>query len=152
MDKKRVLINLPAGFFESELLKTRFDKLKESYYVRTTSHDTHEQIREDLEWAQAVLMWSWPVFGPEEFDLAKDLEFIAQINTTITTASEALKRGIPMSEARHCWSPAVSEMALTLILAGLRRTSTHHMKMKKGTEEWVDSFPIDIEYHCQNRQ
>lgn len=145
MSKKRLLINLPPAFFESELMKSRFDALKEEYDVRTSSHNTHEEIHDDLEWAEAVMMWSWPVFRAEEFDYAKNLQFLAQINTTITTATEALKRNISMSEVRHCWSPAVSEMALTLILSGLRLTSNHHMKMRMGTEEWVDAFPTDID-------
>lgn len=147
MEKKKLLINLPKSFFTVEELKERFAKIEEKYDVRKTSHDTHEQIAEDLKWAEAIMMWSWPILGAEEFKAAEQLEILAQINTTKTTAVEATKKGITLSEVRHAWSPAVSEMALTLMLAGLRRTSDFHMKMRTGNDEkiWVEDFPADID-------
>ena len=145
MEKKKLHINLPDPFFKHDQLKGRFDALKEKYEVRTSSYNTHEEFQPDLAWPDAILMWSWPKFRDEEFATAKNLKFQGQINTTRTTAEAALKAGVPMSEARHCWSPAVSEMALTLILAGLRKTSQFHMEMRQGTESWVDAFPTDID-------
>ena len=145
MEKYKLHINLPEPFFRHESLKSRFAALEEKYEVRKTSYNTHDEIRPDLAWPEAVLMWSWPKFGDEEFAMATNLKFQGQINTTPTTAKAALKAGIPMSEARHCWSPAVSEMALTLILAGMRRTSQFHMEMRMGTEPWVNDFPTDID-------
>jgi D-3-phosphoglycerate dehydrogenase len=45
---------------------------------------------------------------------------------------------------RHCWSPAVAEFALTLVLSGLRKASDYHAAMRAGTESWVNDFPGDI--------
>ncbi len=145
MEKKKLHINLPGPFFDHEQLKGRFDYLSEKYEVKKTSYNTHEEIQPDLAWPDAFIMWSWPKFRDEEFAMAKNLKFQGQINTTRTTAEAALKAGIPLSEARHCWSPAVSEMALTLILAGLRKTSQFHMEMRQGIEPWVEAFPTDID-------
>jgi phosphoglycerate dehydrogenase-like enzyme len=36
-------------------------------------------------------------------------------------------------------------MALTLMLAGLRKTSTFHQQMRTGSEPWVGDFPADID-------
>ncbi|MEI6132123.1 MAG: NAD(P)-dependent oxidoreductase [Bacillota bacterium] len=145
MEKKKIHINLPAPFFEHEQLVPKFAKLAEKYEVKKTSYNTHEEIQPDLAWPDAFIMWSWPKFRDEEFAMAKNLKFQGQINTTRTTAEAALKAGVPMSEARHCWSPAVSEMALTLTLAGLRKTSQFHMEMRQGVEPWVEAFPTDID-------
>ena len=145
MEKRKLHINLPEPFFKHEGLKGRFAALEEKYEVRKTSYNTHEEIQPDLAWPDAILMWSWPKFRDEEFAMAKNLKYQGQINTTRTTAEAALKAGVPMSEARHCWSPAVSEMALTLILTGMRKVSQFHMEMRQGTEPWVNDFPTDID-------
>jgi len=144
MDKKKLLINLPQGYFEHKMLQSRFASLEKEYDVKKTSCNTHEEIRPFLSWAEAILMWSWPAITAEDFEIATNLKFLGQINTTITTAEPALKKGIVLSEARHCWSPAVSEMALTLILNGLRKVSQFHIEMRQGVESWVDAFPTDI--------
>jgi phosphoglycerate dehydrogenase-like enzyme len=99
----------------------------------------------DLPWAEAVIMWAWPGFGIDELKLCPDLKFLGQINSTQKHVKACLARGIAISEARHCWSPAVAEMALTLMLAGLRQTSAFHIKMRVGMESWVNDFPKDID-------
>ena len=144
---KKLLINLPEAFFNAELLKDRFDDIRRSYDVRTASHNTPEEIAKDLDWPDAIMMWAWPALGPAEFDIARNLKILAQINTCRATATNALARGVALSEARHAWSPSVAEMALALMLAGLRRTSDYHAKMRAGNDDgiWVNNFPTDID-------
>jgi len=146
MSKKKLLINLPPGFFKSELLRERFEKIEAKYEVRKTSCNTNEEIAEHLSWPDAIIMWAWPSLTKKDFDSAVNLKMLAQINTTRGMAEEALARGIALSEVRSAWSPAVAEMALTLILTGLRRVSEFHMKMRLGTDDdlWERQFPFDV--------
>jgi phosphoglycerate dehydrogenase-like enzyme len=46
---------------------------------------------------------------------------------------------------RLAWSPAVAEMALILVMSGLRQTSANHIAMTRGTEHWVRNIPGDID-------
>jgi len=145
-NKPRLLINLPPTFFKHPMLQDQFQRLKGmASEVRTTSHNRPDEIQPDLEWAEAVVMWSWPVFDEAMLDKAKNLEYLGQINTSGTTARACLNKKIALSEARHCWSPAVAEMALTLTLTGLRKVSEYHIQMRAGKEKWVDEFPASID-------
>jgi phosphoglycerate dehydrogenase-like enzyme len=141
----RLLVNLPPTFFTQPELDAAFDRLQSSAEVRMTSHDDLAPMLPDLRWAEAVLMWAWPVFGEEVLCDLPALRFVGQINTTAKMASGCLRLGIALSEVRHAWSPAVAEMALALILAGLRRTSQYHIEMRSGAERWVNRFPADID-------
>ena len=141
----RLLVNLPPTFFTYPLLRPHFERLEKVATVRKASHDTQEQIAPDLQWAEAVIMWAWPNLDDAMLANAPDLRFVGQLNTTQTTARACLQRGIAISEARHCWSPAVAEMALALILCGLRKVSDYHAAMRRAKEEWVVSFPADID-------
>ncbi len=141
----RLLVNLPSTFFWRPELTASFDRLRSLGEMRTTSHDDLGSMLPDLEWAEAVVMWAWPVFGEEVLRELPDLRFVGQINTTAQMASGCLRLGIAHSEVRHAWSPAVAEMALALMLAGLRRTSEYHIAMRAGMEAWVDRFPADID-------
>lgn len=143
--KPNLLINLPPSFFTVPWLKPQLARLAKLGSVRTSSHNTPEEIASDLAWADSAVMWSWPVFDEKILKAAGGLDYLGQINTTGTTAKACLKLKIALSEARHCWSPAVAEMALTLILAGLRRTSEFHIQMRAGAEPWVGDFPRDID-------
>ena len=144
---KKLLINLPDGFFRAELLKERFADIERHYEVRRVTCDFPAQIAKDLDWPDAILMWGWPTLGPAEFALARNLKMLAQINSNRTTVTNAIKHGVALSEARHAWSPSVSEMALALMLAGLRRTSDFHRKMRLGEDAgiWINDFPVDID-------
>jgi phosphoglycerate dehydrogenase-like enzyme len=142
----RLLINLPPTFFTYPQLKPQFERLHAlASEVRHTSHNTTDEIMTDLPWAEAVVMWAWPGFGEAELASCPTLKFLGQINTTQKHVKACLAKGIAISEVRHAWSPAVAEMALTLMLAGLRRTSTFHQQMKAGIEPWVNDFPADID-------
>jgi len=143
--KKNVLVNLPPSFFTQPQLKKQFARIGKLGAVRKRSYNAPDEISGDLKWADAAVMWSWPVFSKDFLQQAGGLEFLGQINTSATTARACLELGIAHSEARHCWSPAVAEMALTLILAGLRNTSTFHMQMRTGKESWINDFPADID-------
>ena len=141
----RLLINLPRGFFQAPQLAPIFSRLSRAAKVRQTSHDTREQLQEDLAWAEAVIMWAWPNLTDDLLAKAPALRFAGFINVTQTTVKSCLSRGIAVSEARHGWSQAVAEMALGLILSGLRKLSDYHSAMRAGNETWVQDFPLDID-------
>lgn len=143
--KRRLLVNLPKGFFTAPSLEPHFRRLSSFCDVRTRSHDTVAQFEPDLAWPEAIIMWAWPVLADRELTAARDLRFIGQINTTQRAARAALARGITLSEVRRCWSPAVAELALGLALSGLRRISAHHIAMRAGDEPWVKDFPTEID-------
>jgi ribosomal protein S18 len=89
---------------------------------------------------------SWPALTDGLLDAAgSKLRFAAHIDVTQSAARVALRRGLPVSISRSGFSPAVAEMALTLILTTLRKTSDFHAQMGKGAEPWVKSFPDDID-------
>ncbi len=143
--KTKLLVNLPPSFHTLPPLKPYWTRLGKLATIRRSSHNTPEEIADDLGWADAVMMWSWPVFTEQMLRDAGGLKYLGQINTTGTTARACLTLKIALSEARHCWSPAVAEMALTLMLTGLRKTSAFHMQMRAGREPWVGDFPADID-------
>jgi phosphoglycerate dehydrogenase-like enzyme len=140
-----ILVNLPPGFFGHPSLAPAFERLHTIGEVRTASHNTADEIRADLVWADAVIMWSWPVFTDELLDQAPNLKYSGQLDVSQSGAKVSLSRGLPVSVSRSGWSPAVSEMALALTLGVLRKTSDYHTRMRAGTEPWVDVFPTDID-------
>lgn len=144
-DSLHLLVNLPPTFFTHPQLQPYFDRLRRFASVRQRSHDTLEQILPELPWTEALLMWAWPPLDETALAQAPRLHFVSQLNTVQTTARACLKRGIALSEARHCWSPAVAEMALGLILSGLRKLSDYHTAMRHGQETWTANFPADID-------
>jgi len=143
--KCNLLINLPGGFFTTPSLTPVLQRFEKKADVRKTSWNTPEEIVADLAWADAVVMWSWPTLKEETLSWAPKLKFAGHINISLTGARHELAHGLAISEARHGWSPAVAEMALTLMLAGLRKTSAYHLAMRQRTESWVRSFPDDID-------
>ena len=145
MNKTNLLVNLPPGFFETPVLKPVFGRLSRSADLRLRSHNTAEEIEADLSWAEAVMMWSWPVWTEGLLDKAPRLRFAGHIDITQRGAKVALAHGLAVSVTRRGFSPAVAEMALGLILSTLRKTSTHHAAMRTGVEHWVQKFPDDID-------
>jgi len=144
-EKPRLLVNLPPGFYKCPQLKGAFARLGKLATLRKRSHNNADEIAKDLAWADAILMWSWPVLTPELLAKAPRLRFAGHININQEGARSELAHGLVVSEARRGWSPAVAEMALTLILGGLRRTSDYHAAMRQGTEHWVSNFPLDVD-------
>jgi phosphoglycerate dehydrogenase-like enzyme len=144
-EKVKLLVNLPEGFFQAPQLKPLFKRLGEYSTIRRRSWNTPEEIHKDAAWAQAVVMWAWPTLTPEILRDARELQIVCHLNASRKSAENLLEAGVTVSEARHGWSPAVAEMALTLVLAGLRKTSEYHMRMRQGTEKWVNAFPTDID-------
>ncbi len=140
-----LLINLPPDFFSQPQLRPRFDALAERFSVRKTSHNTPEEIAADLQWADAVIMWSWPVLDEALLDRAGKLEYVGHIDISQRGARAELARKIPVSTSRGGFSPAVAEMALGLILGMLRKISDYHERMRLGTEAWVEAFPKEID-------
>jgi phosphoglycerate dehydrogenase-like enzyme len=140
-----ILVNLPPGFFVQPELAHLFARLRTLGDVRMTSHNSPAEIAGDLPWCDTVLMWSWPKLLDEQLDLAKKLKFAAMLDVSQPAARVAFRRGFPISHGRYGWSPAVAELALTLILTLLRRTGDYHAAMRAGTEKWVQNFPGDID-------
>ncbi len=143
--KIRLLVNLGPGFFRSPELEGVWRRLAEVASVRKTSHDTADEIEADLAWADAVIMWSWPVLTEDLLAKAPNLRFAGHINANQAGVRAELARGIAVSDARHGWSPAVAELALGLILDGLRKISDYHAAMRAGRERWVEDFPADVD-------
>ncbi len=143
--KPRLLINLPPTFFTTPAFQPDMQRLAALGEARTASHNTLEEILPDLRWAEAVIMWAWPALSAETLAACPNLKFLGAINTNQTTANGCFQRGIAISEVRRCWSPAVAELGLGLILDGLRRISEHHFLMRTGSGEWVNDFPAEID-------
>src|SRR4051794_4129270 len=125
MERFHLLINLPDGFFHFPALAPVFESLREVVEVRPASWQTETEILPDLRWANGVLMWSWPQLTDALLDQCPELRFCAHIDLSQAGARTLLARGLPVSIGRSGFSPAVSEMALTLILSTLRRTPTY---------------------------
>ena len=125
-----LLINLPAGFFTIPALAPIYQRLEALGEVRKTSCNSGDEILPHLQWADAVLMWSWPKLTPQLLDACPNLRFSANLDITQDGARILLERGVPVSVARRAFSPAVAEMALALILGltgnDLRRWSLEH--------------------------
>ncbi len=141
----RILANLPEGFFQYPGLQDAFKRLRNRGELRLSSYNTSAEILADLKWADAVLMWSWPELTEEVLIAAKRLKFAGHLDITQQAARTELRRGLTVSVSRGGFSPAVAEMALTLILNCLRRVSDYHSQMRIGAENWVERFPDDID-------
>jgi phosphoglycerate dehydrogenase-like enzyme len=144
MGKVNVLVNLPDGFFTIPVLKDQFTRLNKIATVRKRSHNRPEEIAPDLTWADAVIMWSWPVYTPELLAKAPKLRYSGHFDLNQAGARALVERGIPTSLTKRAWSPAVSEMALGLILSVLRQISTYHAASRVGKEKWVRNMPTDF--------
>lgn len=140
-----ILVNLPAGFFRTPQCTSILVRLEALGAVRYTSHNTAQEIQADLAWADIVLMWAWPKLDEALLDNTPNLKLAAHLDLVQGAGEIALRRGLPVSQGRAAFSPAVAEMALTLILTSLRRTSTFHQDMAEHRETWVRSFPNDID-------
>jgi phosphoglycerate dehydrogenase-like enzyme len=143
-NKPHLLLNLPSGFYESSVLQPAWKRLEALVDTRQASHNTAEEIADDLAWADAVLMWSWPSFTPQLLQSAPRLRWSGHIDITQSGARAALDHGLAVSVSRSGFSPAVAEIALSLILSTLRQTSTYHAQMRLGDESWVKAFPDEI--------
>lgn len=145
MPKINLLINLSPGFFAAPILEPVWERLSQFSEIRRCNHNTAAEFAPDLAWADAVFMWAWPAWTPALLDKAPRLKFCGHLDISQASARVALERGLAVSVVRRAFSPAVSEMALGLILACLRKTSQHHTAMREGQEAWVEDFPGDID-------
>ncbi len=144
-NRPRLLVNLPPGFFTAPILSDVWNRLDGSFDVIRTSANSAEELRPYLVGQDAALLWSWPRWTADTLDAFPDLRFFAHLDIGQNEARLLLSRGLPVSVSRRAFSPAVAEMALTLILSALRRTPTHQAAMAAGTESWVSRFPDDID-------
>jgi phosphoglycerate dehydrogenase-like enzyme len=140
-----VLANLPAGFFSSPVLADTWRDLESFASVRRASCDTMQQLEPLLEDIDAVLMWSWPRWSAPVLQAHPRLKMFAHIDLTQETARVLFTHHREVSIGRRGFSPAVSEMALLLMLSALRKTPWHQAAMRAGTESWVQKYPDDID-------
>ncbi len=147
MPKPSLLVNLASGFFTHPTLSNHWKRLESLAEVTYASCNAPDEILPYLKEADAVLMWSWPLLTAAMLDQAPRLAFSGNIDLSQEGARIMLARGIPVSLGRRGFSPAVAEMALTLILSTLRRTPTYHTAMHLGVEKWVKRFPDEIDPH-----
>jgi len=140
-----LLINLPPTFYSQKELAPSWERLAKLATIRQTSHNTADEIVADLTWADHILMWSWPALDDALLDKTGGLGFAGHIDIGQKGARAELARGLAVSVSRSGFSPAVAEMALGLILNGLRRISDYHSAMRNATEKWVKVFPSDID-------
>jgi len=139
-----ILVSLGVSFYRSPFLNTHFARLAQLGSM-CPIHDA-EQFGRELLRADAWLGWGWPEPSREMLEYAPRLRWSGHLNLTLEGAMSLLDRGVAVSEARHCWSPAVAEMALGLILAGLRKTSDYHAGMRRGDEVWpFNDFPAQLD-------
>ena len=145
MPKPRLLVNLPPGFFKSPAARGALRRAAELCELRKRSWNAAAEFAADLRWADAVIMWSWPMLTDELLDQAPQLRYVGHLDVGRKGAQILLRRGLAVSVARRAFSPAVAEMALTLTLNLLRKVSPYHAAMRAGKEEWVRKFPDDID-------
>jgi len=143
--KPKIHINLPAPFFETPCLEPVWERLESMGEVTRSSCNTQDEIRPYLGDPEALLMWAWPTIDQPMLDLAPNLKVGAFLNVGGKTATAFFERGIAMTEARHGWSPSVAELALGLVLNGLRRITEHHLAIRSGTEDWSPRLPADVD-------
>lgn len=146
MKKVNVLVNLPEGFYKTKAIQPIFKRLNRFANVRKRAGNNLDELKKDLAWADVMLKW-WMPWAPmaDLLALAPNLRFMAEFDVNRPGAEEMLKRGLPVSAMKSGFSPAVAEMALTLILSTLRRVSDHQAAMRQSKEKWVASFPDDID-------
>ncbi len=147
-----ILLNLPPAFHNAECLTSAIKRLHGLGTLRQTSHNTPEEIADDLAWADAVFMWAWPALDDKLLADCAPIQFIGHIDMSQRMARAELGANIPVSLSKAGWSPAVAEMALTLILASLRRTSNHHAAAWRGEEKWVDAITLPLDADPYERE
>ncbi len=148
----KLLVNLPSGFFETAALAPVFERLAARCKLERASHDDTASLAVAARDADLLLMWAWPPLDEATLGGLPRLRWVGHLNATQAQVRAELARGIAVSEARRGWSPAVAEMALTLVLCGLRKVSNHHAAMRAGSERWecIQDFPRGI--HPEERQ
>lgn len=142
-----ILLNLPGSFHSADFLQPCIERLRALGELRQSSHNTAEDISDDLTWADSVLMWAWPRLEAELLAASAPIHYIGHIDMSQRMARAELGAKIAVSLSKSAWSPAVAEMALTLILSSLRRTSNYHQEMWEGKEHWCSalSLPDDVD-------
>src|SRR5690606_11405335 len=131
-----ILVNLGSSFYECEALAPAFDRLAALGTLRHSTAGNIAGFRKELETAHAWIGWGYPEPSADLLAHASKLQWSGHINLTLEGALALLKHGVAVSEARRCYAQSVAEMALALILAGLRRTSEYHMRMRTTPDYW----------------
>ena len=144
MKKYNLVLNLPEAFYEDSRFSKYFEIFERNAHVRKTDHATAEAFHDDLAWADAIIMWTFPEFSEKDLAIAKNLKYIGKLNSTKATVEAAHKMGIPLSDMRGCYSLSVAEMSLAHILNVYRNISGHVNDMRNGTETWVSKAPLDF--------
>ncbi len=140
-----ILVNLPPTFFSTPALRPIFARLETYGTVRYTSHNTQAEILPDLAEQDAIIMWAWPLIDEDMIAAHPRLRYIGFLDVMQSGARAAVAKGLPISNSRSGFSPAVAEMALALMLTCLRKVSDYHAQMRAGVEKWVTEYPGDID-------
>ena len=140
MPKLNLLVNLSPEMLSCPVVQPYFKRMSAYATLRKRSFDRPEEIARDMQWADAVIMNSWPVHTLDSLERTK-LQYCGHLDLNQRGAKALLAHGVPTSISRKGYSPAVSEMALGLILNCLRGISTYHDQMRRGKEPWVKRFP-----------
>ena len=145
MKKYNLVLDLPHTFYEDCRFNKYFGWFEARAHIRKTAHTSSEEFRPDLEWADAVIMWTFPEFSRDDLRNASHLKYIGKINSTRATVEAAHEAGIQLSDMRSCYSEAVAELILAHILNVYRMLDRHITSMKSGKETWVTRTPLDID-------
>ncbi len=144
MQKYNLVLNIPEEFYQDTRFQKYFDYFESKANIRKTNHTTAQQFHPDLEWADAVIMWTFPEFTEEDLKIAKNLKYIGKMNSTKATVEAANAMNIPLSDMRGCYSLSVAELAVAQILNIYRNLSGHIWDMRNGSEKWVTKPPIQF--------
>jgi len=145
MEKYNLVLDLPDSFYEDKRFKKYFDWFESRANIRKTAHKSSEDFRQDIAWANAIIMWTFPEFSREDFSHAVNLKYVGKLNSTRATVEAAHEAGIQLSDMRGCYSESVAELALAHILNIYRMMSRHIADMKNNNETWVIRAPIDFD-------
>jgi phosphoglycerate dehydrogenase-like enzyme len=140
-----ILLNGPPAFHACARFAPSIERLRTLGSLHQTSHNTPQEIAADLRWADALLMWSWPVIDGAMLDAEGGLRLLGHLDVSRIAAEAALAREIPLSLVKRAWSPAVAELALGSIINGLRRLSAQHIQMRQAGERWGGLWPAAVD-------
>jgi hypothetical protein len=99
MRKPHLLINLPPGFYTTPAVQPLLRRARRLGTLRLRSHNTPDEIRADLAWAELVVRWSWPPLLADLLDGAPGLRMSAQLDITQAAARVAI--AARMSAVQH---------------------------------------------------
>lgn len=133
--------NFPESFLITRGLKEVWDRGNTFGTLTKSSVTTLDELKPLLADVDAMILWNRPILDEATLAAAPKLKYLGFLHLYRPGAEAALNSGIALSETHTLFSPSVSEMALGLILNGLRKISAQHMAMRARTEIWPAGHP-----------